>query len=274
MRAWFLLACLGLGCGAERAAEKGRAALEDHQLSEAEQHFRRALSLEPDHAGGLEGLGWTYLVAGEAQAAESVFDRCVRQHPTDSGCLRGRAGLALGQGDLVLARRLLRQAKEAHPDDPGVAHSLALLALGTEEPEEGVRALDQLVARHPEDARYRLSLARAQQLNGDGAAALQTIERALDLPAVPVRVEAMLWLLQSETILAVTRARVDADRCGSGAAAVRTWLEAGEQSAQYSAASRAAPPKTAGVLRAISRRKAALNELCPPSDPSTAPDSG
>ena len=48
----------------------------------------------------MEGLGWTYHLSGQRDAAIAASDNCLVVEPTRAGCLRGRASTALAIGDI------------------------------------------------------------------------------------------------------------------------------------------------------------------------------
>ena len=72
----WVAAALGLGLAAglggylwnqdpDRQSARAHRALDAHDLAAAEAGFRKAAGLDPLHLGALEGLGWTYQVAGQ-----------------------------------------------------------------------------------------------------------------------------------------------------------------------------------------------------------------
>ena len=78
------------GCVFSNPTKEGRAALDAHDLAAAEGAFRTALERQPDNIEALDGLGWTYLLAGQREAAAGAFDRCIELAPTNGA--RGSSG--------------------------------------------------------------------------------------------------------------------------------------------------------------------------------------
>ena len=166
-----LLVLLGLGGvaalvvesqDAEHLAARGRQALDDNDLPRAEARFRQALARDPVQIGALAGLGWTYLLAGEPEAAQAAFERCGELAPDQAECLRGQASVDMAQGQPTKARVLLVKALQLAPDDPKVQSSMGLLELSDGDIAGGAARYESLVARFPDDAEYHVGLVEAR----------------------------------------------------------------------------------------------------------------
>ena len=129
-----LMVSLLVGCRGGQARE-ARAAMESGDLVRAEAAWRAVLASAPEDAEALEGLGWTWQLAGQPEEARRSFDQCLALHPDQPGCLRGMAATATAEGNTAAARRWLEAALRAAPADPKVRHSLGLLELATGQPE-------------------------------------------------------------------------------------------------------------------------------------------
>ena len=99
-----------LSCSVEQQTIRAQAALDIHDLAQAESLFREAVTKAPQNLNALVGLGWTYQLAGERSAAAKVFDRCLRVEKKNPDCMRGRASVALSQGDVSKAKSLIESA--------------------------------------------------------------------------------------------------------------------------------------------------------------------
>jgi len=252
-----------LACSADHHAEKGRASLEGHKLADAEQSFRKALDRDPDHLDALAGLGWTYHLAGQRNAARSAFARCVDLDSEAAECLRGLGSLALADGQLSVARDMLGRARAAAPDDPKVLSSLALMELSTGEPEAAEKAYQELVARFPGDAAYRLGLAESVLRDGRPEEALTVVEAALKLTDTPKRYQAMLWQLQARALVLASGGREDPEDCAGTAPAVREWLDAADGAVVHAGSFGVDLPDLPAVRRQVLRRRAVLDANCP-----------
>ena len=258
------------GCSADHHAEKGRASLEAHQLADAEQSFRKALDRDPDHLDALAGLGWTYHLAGQRNAARSAFARCVDLSNEHAECLRGLGSLALAEGQLAVARDMLARARAAAPDDPKVLSSLALMELSTGDPAAAEKAYEELVARFPDDAAYRLGLAESVLRDGRPEDALTIVEAALRLPDTPKRYQAMLWQLQARALVLASGGREDPEDCEGTAPAVRQWLDAADGAVVHAGSFGIDLPDLPAVRRQVLRRRAVLDANCPLAAPTAA----
>ncbi|MDG1478424.1 MAG: tetratricopeptide repeat protein [Myxococcota bacterium] len=256
-----MLSLLLIGC--RSPVEEGRAALNVHDLAAAEGSFRAALERDAEDIAALDGLGWTYLLAGQREAAASAFDRCLELMPTSGDCLRGRASVATADDNLPLARSMLLKAQEFDPDNPGVIASLALhdmLAGRMTDAEERYRLL---VTRFPEEAEYRLGLARVLMRLDRVEDALGLIEEALVLPDTPVRYRSMLWVLRAHGLVVRTAGLEDPERCAETAPAVLSWLDAAEQSLVQAESTGVTSPELARIRRLVKKRRGAVEEVCP-----------
>ncbi|MFT5683389.1 MAG: Flp pilus assembly protein TadD [Myxococcota bacterium] len=258
-----MLTSLMLLIGCRSPTEEGRSALDTHDLARAEGAFRTALDRDPEDTDALDGLGWTYLLAGQREAAASAFDRCIELAPTSGDCLRGRASVATADDNLPLARSMLLKAQEYEPDNPGVIASLALhdmLAGRMTEAEERYRLL---VTRFPQEAEYRLGLARVLMRLDRVEEALTLIEEALVLPDTPVRYQTMLWVLRAQGLISRSAGLEDADRCAETAPAVLSWLDAAEESLAQAETTGVSSPELARIRRLVKKRRGVVEEVCP-----------
>jgi len=258
-----MLCLLVLGCSAEHYADKGKTALDAHQLAEAEGHYRKALARDSAHAPALSGLGWTYLLAGQVDAARGSFERCSEVAPELVECLRGRASVASAEGNSAKAREFLDQAVGIDPHDAGVISSLALLDLSQGDYAAADARYDQLVARFPGKAEYRLGLAEVRIRQDRDEEAVAVIEAALALDDVPVRTRAMLHQTQARALVAATADRVDSSRCAETAPQVRVWLAAADRAVASAVATGVALPDLPVVRRLLRRRHSAVEADCP-----------
>jgi tetratricopeptide (TPR) repeat protein len=254
-----------VGCGAERATRAGQAALEEHQLADAEAAFRRALASDPSHVPALAGLGWTYQLAARRDAAGDVFSRCLEVDEEAVSCLRGQASIALAAGNFKDARMHLDRAVALDPDDPSVQTSLGILQSASGDLDEAGRTWERLVARYPERAEATAGLADLRVRQGRLDEALVVVDQGIAVAAsegAAERHRAVLYLLRARILLALTADRVDPAACGTTAPPVIAWLDAAAVAAAQARAGGMDAAELGQVDRLILRRRATIDEQC------------
>jgi tetratricopeptide (TPR) repeat protein len=258
-----------LGCSAGHYADKGKSALDQHQLAKAEAQFRKALSRDPDHVDALSGLGWTYLLAGQTEAAKGSFERCATVSDRNPDCFRGLAGVASSLGNPREARRLLNEGLLIDEYHAGIQSSLALLELVSGETDVATRRYESLIQRFPSKAEYRLGLAEVRIRQDRHMDALDVIEQALTLSDTPARTRAILFQTQARALVSVTADRVNEDQCADTAPQVRIWLDVAKNSVEQARQTGVPLPDIHVVRRLIKRQRARVNEKCPKQEKSS-----
>jgi tetratricopeptide (TPR) repeat protein len=271
---WAYLVCAslllwGVGCSADYHVGRGKAALADHDLLGAEEAFRDALAKDPSNGAAMAGLGWTWLLVGEREAARASFSRCGELEEIPVDCLRGLASLAAGDGNIGLARELLEEAKRLAPEDPKVEASIALLLMSSGDLAEACGRYQGLVEKHPKEAEYQLGWAECRFRQGEAEGVVALVEAALQVECPP-RTRAMLWQLKARALVAATSGREDPNNCAETGPAVRAWLDAAEQAVGEAKGLGVELPEIHAVSRLIVGRRRVVDEVCPPLGPSAA----
>jgi len=192
---------------------------------EADEHYRRAIALDPDNLEGYQRRGDFLAAIGRSQEAASVFRAALERAPDApgprmslAGVLRdqGRARAALEMLEPLLARQdapvaalfiagrccqdlsrtkraldLLGRAVAAAPDFADARHVLGALLSNQGRPAEGIPHLQKAVELSPGAASYHYALGNAYRSLRDDPDALNkaraAFERALELdPATPI----------------------------------------------------------------------------------------
>lgn len=250
------------GCSAEYYATKGREALDAHQLAEAERLYREALDKEPTNAEALSGLGWTYQIAGQKDAAMGAFDRCLAALPRDVACLRGKASVLVAEGNPGAAGELLGKAHAIAPEDAGVESSVALLDLAQGNLDSAAQRYGALVQRFPNMAEYRLGYAETLLRQKKTEATLAAVEEALALEDTPVRFVNMLYLLRARALVAETSGRLDPKDCASTAPPILAWLDAAD-AALAQAKATGVDTGVEPVSKLVAKRRGGVEDRCP-----------
>jgi tetratricopeptide (TPR) repeat protein len=108
---------------------QGSTALNENDLTTAEQQYRAALALRPSSAEALEGLGGTLLKAQQPEAAIEVYERYVKLKPSSPAAWRGLFTAQYNAGTapqaLMSERRIPPVVLAQLMRDPGFLRSLA-----------------------------------------------------------------------------------------------------------------------------------------------------
>ena len=170
---------------ARQLAAIGHTLLDQGRLTDAVEELRAAVSRLPHEALLQTGLGWAVLQLGEARTAEAIFTGVLAVDGSNAEALRGRGEVLADLGDSRGALRDLDRL--ASPALPSVraARGLALAQLGQQaEAEDEIKtALTEM----PHNGPVLLYAARAAEVGGDKAAAVELAERALTAtdPSLP-----------------------------------------------------------------------------------------
>ncbi len=104
-------------------------ALNQNDLTTAEQQFQAALGMRPTSSEALEGLGGTLLKAQQSEAAIQVFDQYVKLKPASPAAWRGLFMAYYGAGNapqaLVVEKRIPAGVRSQLMRDPEFLRSLA-----------------------------------------------------------------------------------------------------------------------------------------------------
>jgi tetratricopeptide (TPR) repeat protein len=195
---------------------RGRAALVQGRIEDAEKDFARALELAPDDGAALSGLAllerqrgdvpkaieamkkaakaspespdYGYMAArmtldiGNRAEARKMFESVLRDHPGQVGAANDLAFLlAEDATDLQVAQRYAERAVRLQPS-PETLDTLGYVKLRQGAAEEAVGLFERALARQPEYATARYHLALALIEKGEPVAARQALEEALARP--------------------------------------------------------------------------------------------
>jgi tetratricopeptide (TPR) repeat protein len=194
-----------------------QAALANHhagKMAQAEQLYRRVLSVAPEHPVALHHLGVLALQHGNAETAVKLIRRSIEIEPTAGALnnlgealrLLGRLpeaidcykraiasdprqvdamsnmGLALtAQKQLPEAERILRQAIAMAPNHLAALVALATVLTSSAKHDEAVAIWERVVRLSPGNAGFHRSLAEGWMEAGDPYRALAALRRALEL---------------------------------------------------------------------------------------------
>ena len=108
---------------------EGAIALNENDLTTAEQKYQAALAMRPASTEALEGLGGTLLKAQQPEAAIQIFDRYVKAKPTSAAAWRGLFMAQYNAGNapqaLLTERRIPPTVHSQLMKDPDFLRTLA-----------------------------------------------------------------------------------------------------------------------------------------------------
>lgn len=126
-----LVSCAAVGerIEARRWYDLGLEQREAGRHMEAEESFKRAISISPGYAAAHDGLGGVYLNTGRQEEAVESFERAVELKPGNVGYLKNLAEAYAGALRYQKAIDTLTRALELRPGDSGLRFSLGMVYL-------------------------------------------------------------------------------------------------------------------------------------------------
>ncbi|MFH0910257.1 MAG: tetratricopeptide repeat protein, partial [Planctomycetota bacterium] len=147
----------------------------------AEKEFKKAIELDPGHAGARYQLA--FLLGNRGDYAEMFREtwRAIRTRPLESEKLRAIGGLALMAGRVPEATSAYREALEKTPSSPEVLRMLGLVLVESGRKEEGFALLQKSLDAQPGDYSTLSSLGLAYALSGDYPKAEDALGKAIEI---------------------------------------------------------------------------------------------
>lgn len=153
--------------------------------SAAEANYRKALELDGDDAGALQGLADLYSRRGRLEEAQRYFAQLPAAAQAKAGgvsrlqsnACRARARQALAEGDLTRAQSELEAAMVEQPGDPWIRLDLARLYQRSGRPDQARSVMDGLLALHGDMPEAQYANALLAQQRGDWSEVYASLER-------------------------------------------------------------------------------------------------
>jgi predicted Zn finger-like uncharacterized protein len=188
----------------------GISELSRNHLPEALHQFQAALRFEPKHAGALLGLATTQRKTGALDAAEATLKRLASAEPTYSGLQLERGQLLESRGDYPAAVDAYRSALGDTPNDIDLKLRLAAALVTANRLDEAERILPEVLKERPTSAEAEHFTGRILFGRGDTGAAVQHLERAVQLDVLKAEYHLYLaWALLEQGSLAPALERVN-----------------------------------------------------------------
>jgi Tfp pilus assembly protein PilF len=189
--AWLSIVVVVAGCRSKPANPEevlaarslGVGYLERNRLPEAEEQFKKLVSLAPKDPFGYANLGLTYLQAGRFADAEKQLSRARDLEPTNADVGRMIAKLYALTNRRAEARKTLEELQRAQPRDAKVLYALA--TLDTQDDTTGVKAeprLRETLALAPANLAVRLQMLNLFVRRGESDSAVRQLEEIRRLP--------------------------------------------------------------------------------------------
>jgi len=110
---------------AQKEFDAGAKALEQGNVAEAQTHFQKAITIEPQYARAYNHLGITHMRSGHPEKGREAFERAVALNGNSAEALLNLAKVRVGEKKDAEAETLLERAVAA---DPTNAEALTILA--------------------------------------------------------------------------------------------------------------------------------------------------
>jgi len=147
--------------------------------------LEKAAGLDPDFPQVQSALGVAHFNARQFDQATGPLTRAVAAQPADLGLKRMLALAWLNTESFAKAAELLRDDPERETDS-SLAFAYGMALVKSDRPADAERVFAQLLRTHGDSAELSVLLGQAHAQQGDFAAAIETLQRAIQLrPDVP-----------------------------------------------------------------------------------------
>ena len=148
-------------------------------LDKAIQEYVATQQSNADRPEGQLNLGLLYTRRGDVKKAEEHYRKAIQLQPSFAQAYVNLADLYRAQERDKDGEKILREALTAVPEDASVAHALGLLLVREKKLNEALPWLKRAAALEPKSARFAYVYAVALHSSGDAGAAVAVLEKAL-----------------------------------------------------------------------------------------------
>jgi len=173
--------------------------------------LRRAIEIDPKHAGAWDSLGHQLAVAGDEEGSREAFQRhfelstpypelveatrllrdgkqgkaetivrdLLKEHPTEVSAIKVLADIGVKMGQLKDASHLLERCLELAPNYHAARHLYAIVLMRRQEPEAAIAEAEKLLLLEPDNPNFLTLKASILTRIGDQAGALEIYARVL-----------------------------------------------------------------------------------------------
>ena len=178
---------------------------------DAVRSLRRAIEIDPKHAGAWQSLGHQLAVAGDEEGSKRAFEQhfelstphpelveanrllrdgktaraeqivrdLLKKYPTDVTAIRMLADIGVKLGQLKDAGNLLERCLELAPNYHAARHSYAIVLMRRQEPEAAIKETEKLLAIDPDNPNFLTLKAAVLNRIGDQSGSLELYEKVL-----------------------------------------------------------------------------------------------
>jgi len=162
--------------------------VKQNRAGEAEELFKRSLTLSPRAAETRLNLGLLYMSAERVEEAAAQFEEARRAESSNGAArsnvvtaLRRVAATSLASGENEKALAHLIRAKAVAPRDPDVLFEFGMAAMSLSLYEDAERALVAALGKRPDEPKFIYALARARMETGKLPESEQLFRRYVSL---------------------------------------------------------------------------------------------
>jgi tetratricopeptide (TPR) repeat protein len=192
----------------------GSAASNMGDFTEAEEAFRRAISLDSTNAKSWSRWGLALFRMGRHAQADAALARALRLDSNDAEVHRARALVFQGmrRSDSVVGA--WRKTLERDPEEWIAWHNLAVAQYKAGRWQQAALAFEEAVPLDPTDEEGWYTLSQAQEEMGEAQKAMQTLRKAVNAGGASAR----LWERYGESALRSEESQVAWDACSKSIA--------------------------------------------------------
>lgn len=176
----------------------GDAQLADRDNAAAQESYRKALALQPEHARAQEGLGLVLLGSGQPEQASLHLATAHRLAPMNAEVLVHWGLVDLALGNVREAGSKFQKAIERDAKNPNAWQNLGLVSYQLGRFADSIQQLGQAISLNPLHGLAYSNLALALRQQNDVSGALDAAQRAVTLKGDSARVWVVLGDLQCD----------------------------------------------------------------------------
>jgi tetratricopeptide (TPR) repeat protein len=177
----------------------GRLYKDTGNLTQAEEHLREALQLNPRLGAVYFDLADVYARRGDIGKAEEQYRILLREEPSNLKARELLFRLLISEKRLKDALAELRELRSAVSNDSGISLRIAILLIQLEQYDEALKVLDEMAQSNPGDNQILLYMAVIKERQSDPEGAIKLLRAIKGDSELAVDARARLAFLLKET---------------------------------------------------------------------------